>query len=80
MTIPRQVLLDSVKNELLVHIIKIQQEKGLTAYDVETVMYQILTEIKADKETQYSDLILTMAQQITTLESKVKELSVGTKE
>lgn len=80
MTIPRQVLLDSVKNELLVHIIKIQQEKGLTAYDVETVMYQILTEIKADKETQYSDLILTMAQQITTLENKVKELSVGTKE
>lgn len=75
MTIPRQVLLDDIKSEILTCIVKYQQDKGLTPYDIESVLYQVLTEVKTDKEVQYSNLILTMAEQITSLENKVNELS-----
>lgn len=74
MTLPKQVVLDTVKAELFEFILKKQKEYRLTAFDSEQVLYQVLTDIKSDKEIQYADLILSMANQINQLEEDKKKM------
>jgi len=70
MSIPRQVILDLSKDEFTKFIDRQRQEKGLSVYDVEALLYQLLSDIKSEKEVMYSSSIVNMANYIDKLEKK----------
>lgn len=71
MNITRQVMLDIAYAELAGAIKKIEQDKGLTAIDMENVLYKLLNDIKTDKETQYSADIVNLIYRAQQLEKEV---------
>lgn len=72
MDITRQIMLDIAYSELLGVIKKITQEKNLTVFDMENILYRLLNDIKSDKETQYSTDIVNLIYRVQQLEKEVK--------
>lgn len=72
MDITRQILLDTASAELTDALKKIQQEKGLTIFDLENILYKLLDIVKSEKELQYSTDILNLVYRVQQLEKEAK--------
>lgn len=72
MDIARQILVDIACAELTDTAKRIQQEKSLTVFDMENILYKLLDIVKSEKEVQYSTDIVNLAYRVQQLEKEVK--------
>lgn len=64
MKILKQVMIDLAKEQIKAVINQTKTEKGLSVYDIETILYQLLLEVKSEKELNYSANIIDLANQL----------------
>ena len=69
----RQSVLDEIRIELLEAIKQVQAKRGLTIFDMENVLYQVLTDIKTEKEISYANTITQLTNKVRQMEKEKKE-------
>ncbi len=78
MDISRQVILDVAHVELLDFIKKMQKARGLTACDIENILYKVIVDVKVEKELGYADDIISLVTQLKKLEAEKKQTAQDT--
>lgn len=69
----KQSVIDQTRIELLQAVKQLQVKRGLNTFDMENVLYQVLTDIKIEKETLYSTAIIRLTNQVRQMEKEKKE-------
>lgn len=69
----KQTAIDKTRLELLQTIKQFQMKRGLNVFDMENILYQILTDIKIEKEMVYADEIFGLTTQLRQIEKEKKE-------
>lgn len=69
----KQSALDKSRIELLSCVKQIQSNHGLSIFDMENILYQILVDIKTEKEMSYANSILDLTLQLRQMEKEKKE-------
>lgn len=69
----RNAVLDEIRIDLLSVVKQLQTKRGLTIFDMENVLYQVLSDIKTEKEVSYANTITQLTHQVRQLEKEKKE-------
>ena len=69
----RNAVLDEIRIDLLSAVKQLQKQRGLTIFDMENVLYQVLADVKTEKEISYANTITSLTKQVRQLEKEKKE-------
>ena len=69
----RNAVLDEIRIDLLGAVKQLQKQRGLTIFDMENVLYQVLADVKTEKEISYANTITSLTKQVRQLEKEKKE-------
>lgn len=69
----RNAVLDEIRIDLLGVVKQLQKQQGLTIFDMENVLYQVLADVKTEKEISYANTITSLTKQVRQLEKEKKE-------